>query len=167
MASIMRICVANMRRTFDRRRVQSGPVGSAALLAVILVFGGATGCSGQPDGSEWVISSDPELVRVASELLPALAERSGLELRMPVRVERRSRAELEGYLQFKLDEELSPTEAEHQTWPTPLSGWSLPNWICENSSWSSTWSRWPDSTIPIRPHSSSWTTSRPRSWLPS
>jgi len=36
-------------------------------------------------------------------------------LKEPVRVERRSRAELEGYLRFKLDEELSPTEAEHQT----------------------------------------------------
>jgi hypothetical protein len=58
-----------------------------------------------------VVSEDPELRRVASEILPELAERSGLELRAPVRIARRSRAELVRYLEAQLDEELPPAEA--------------------------------------------------------
>ena len=59
-----------------------------------------------------VRSSDPDLAEMAAEMLPNLAQRSGLELREPVRVERRSRAELERYLRAQLDEELPPSEAE-------------------------------------------------------
>lgn len=59
-----------------------------------------------------VVSSDPELRALAAELLPGLSQRSGLELRRPVRLERRSRDDLEGYLRVKLDEELPPAEAE-------------------------------------------------------
>lgn len=59
-----------------------------------------------------VVSSDPELVEIASELLPKLAERSGMELRRPVRLERRSRGQLERYLRAKLDEEFPPDEAQ-------------------------------------------------------
>ena len=44
--------------------------------------------------------------------MPDLAERSGLALKAPVRIERRSRAELSRYLQAKLDEELPRAEAE-------------------------------------------------------
>jgi len=58
-----------------------------------------------------VVSEDVELRRIASALLPSLAQRSGLELRGPVRVERRSRAELEAYVVGKLDEELPPGRA--------------------------------------------------------
>ena len=53
-----------------------------------------------------VVSSDPELQALATELLPDLARRSGMELRDPVRVEKRTRAELVRYLEHKLDEEL-------------------------------------------------------------
>lgn len=59
-----------------------------------------------------VISSDPELRAAVGELLPGLANRSGLEVRAPVRVERRSRAELERYLAAKLDEELGEEEED-------------------------------------------------------
>ena len=59
-----------------------------------------------------VVSEDPALQRMAAELLPDLADRAGLELREPVRVEWRSRAELEGYLRLKVDEELPAAEAD-------------------------------------------------------
>lgn len=60
-----------------------------------------------------VVASDPDLRRLAAELLPQLSRRSGLELLAPVRLERRSRAELETYLREKLDEELPPERARH------------------------------------------------------
>lgn len=58
-----------------------------------------------------VVTSDPELRELAVSLLPDLAARSGLELRAPVRLERRSRVELEAYVVSKLDEELPPERA--------------------------------------------------------
>jgi len=58
-----------------------------------------------------VVSSDPELIALASQLLPGLAERSGLTLTGPVRLERRSRAHLVQYLESKLDEELPEEQA--------------------------------------------------------
>jgi hypothetical protein len=58
-----------------------------------------------------VISSDPTLVEMASDLLPDLVARSGLELREPIRLERRSREQLIRYLEGKLDQELPPDEA--------------------------------------------------------
>lgn len=83
--------------------------GAAALLGSLV----AAACGAQQDASGGlVVSSDPELAALAAELLPGLAERSGLELREPVRLERRSRAELMRYLEAKLDEELAPGEAE-------------------------------------------------------
>jgi hypothetical protein len=60
-----------------------------------------------------VISSDPELAALAESILPELAERSGLPLRAPVRLERRSREHLVRYLNAKLDEELSVDEARN------------------------------------------------------
>lgn len=57
-----------------------------------------------------VVSSDPELRALAASLLPDLAGRAGLELRRPVRLERRSREQLVRYLTAKLDEDLSPEE---------------------------------------------------------
>jgi len=75
-------------------------------VAVVLMGCGNPQAASAPDDT-LVISSDPELRAAAAELLPDLAARSGLELRAPVRVENRSRAELESYLTVKLDEELS------------------------------------------------------------
>jgi hypothetical protein len=59
-----------------------------------------------------VISSDRELGELAAALLPDLAERSGLTLMEPVRLERRSREHLVRYLESKLDEEFPSDEAE-------------------------------------------------------
>ena len=58
----------------------------------------ALACCGGPEATDttMVISSDPELRALVASLLPDLAARSGLELREPIRVERRSREELEG-----------------------------------------------------------------------
>ena len=68
-------------------------------------------CGPPPPDTTLVISSDPALrIRVA-ELLPVLAERAGMELVRPIRAERRSREELEGYLRYKLDQEMPPEEA--------------------------------------------------------
>ncbi len=81
-----------------------------ACSVALLVFGACGGTAQQPE-SELVVSSDATLRKLASELLPDLAARSGLELREPVRVEMRSREELVRYLESKLDEELPEEEA--------------------------------------------------------
>jgi len=83
------------------------PTCGALLLAAVL----ATAAQAQQGSEPMVLSSDPELAAMAEALLPDLAERSGLKLNAPVRIERRSRAELTRYLQAKLDEELPPEEA--------------------------------------------------------
>jgi hypothetical protein len=59
----------------------------------------------------WVQSSDAELRLQAARMLPELARRSGMALVEPVRIERRSRAELERYLSAKLTEELPEARA--------------------------------------------------------
>ncbi len=64
-----------------------------------------------PPDSGFVRSGDPELRALTAELLPDLAARSGLELREPIRVERRSREHLEAYLRAKLDDEVPAEEA--------------------------------------------------------
>jgi hypothetical protein len=69
-----------------------------------------------------VISSDPELRTRVAELLPVLAERAQMELTHPIRAERRSREALEGYLRFKLDQELPPEEARVRTLSYTLLG---------------------------------------------
>jgi len=56
--------------------------------------------------SGMVISGDEELRTLAEALVPLLAERAGLPLLAPVRVERRSRGELLGYVQDRLDQDL-------------------------------------------------------------
>ncbi len=66
---------------------------------------------GTPTDTALVVSSDPELRQLASTLLPTLADRAGLALLEPVRVERRSREQLERYLVAKLDDDLSTEEA--------------------------------------------------------
>lgn len=62
-----------------------------------------------------VISGDAELRERVAELLPSLAERAGLPLVRPVRVEWRSRSELETYLLAQLDTELPIDEADYIT----------------------------------------------------
>jgi len=85
-----------------------GRTASAALLLVGILTVSAEAQA--PD--RMVVSSDPELAEIAEALLPDLAERSGLTLHEPVRLERRSRAELVEYLQAKLDEELPEDRAQ-------------------------------------------------------
>jgi CheY-like chemotaxis protein len=58
-----------------------------------------------------VVSSDPELRALAQQLLPDLARRAGMQLNRPVRLERRSRAQLVRYLTAKLDQDLPREEA--------------------------------------------------------
>ena len=77
-----------------------------------LVVLAACGAGAQQASNNLVISSDPELVELASALLPDLAEHSGLELRGPVRLETRSRQQLIDYLEIKLEEELPADEAK-------------------------------------------------------
>jgi len=71
----------------------------------------ACGPAQTDQASSLVTSSDPDLAEAAARLLPDLADRSGLELLEPVRLERRTRAELQRYLEFKLDEEFPVDEA--------------------------------------------------------
>jgi hypothetical protein len=79
---------------------------------LLLALAGCAG--GGDDPGPWVNSQDPDLLRRAAPLVAQLAERAGLPLREPVRVERRSREELLGYLRQRLDRDL-PEEAARRT----------------------------------------------------
>jgi hypothetical protein len=81
-----------------------------SILALLTVTALTLGCAPQARDT-LVVSDDPVLRQLASEMLPALARRSGMELKAPVRLARRSRAELVRYLTAKLDEEMPPAEA--------------------------------------------------------
>lgn len=81
-------------------------------VSLALVFLLSSLACGGSKGSALVTSSDPRLADIVVRILPDLASRSGMELRDPVRVERRSRAELERYLEFKIEEEFSGGRAE-------------------------------------------------------
>jgi hypothetical protein len=85
----------------------------AGSLALFLIACGGADAEPAPDAlaDTLVVSSDPELKAVAAEILPDLTVRSGLELREPVRIERRSREALHTFLRAKLDEELPPERA--------------------------------------------------------
>ena len=85
----------------------------ARTVLLALTLAAAAPAAAQGTAGALVLSSDPELERAAAALLPDLAERSGLELREPVRLELRSREELVRYLEAKLDEELPEEEAGH------------------------------------------------------
>ncbi len=80
----------------------------ATLLSLLLV---GAACGWERDNL-MVTSSDPVLAEAAGKILTDLADRSGLVLRGPVRLERRTRSELEEYLEFKLDQELAEERAE-------------------------------------------------------
>lgn len=83
---------------------------ATAALALALAVSGA-----QVPDTTLVLSSDTVLGARVAELMPALARMAHMELVRPIRVERRSRAELEGYLRFKLDQEIPPEEADELT----------------------------------------------------
>lgn len=80
-------------------------------ISVITLALAVSGCGGQTSQSSLVVSSDPELAVIGAELLPRLAERAGMDLSHPVRIEARSRAQLVSYLRLKLDEDLPEDEA--------------------------------------------------------
>jgi hypothetical protein len=85
---------------------------TVARSAFAMAMLGLAACgSDAQQSSSLVRSSDRELGALASALLPDLARRSGLELKEPVRLEMRSRAELQRYLEHKLDEEVPADEA--------------------------------------------------------
>ena len=92
------------------RAIRMRTIRSLGLAGVgLALFAG--GCGAQA-GADLVVSSDPVLRELAAALLPDLAERSGMELRGPVRLETRSREELVRYLKAKLDEKLPQDEAD-------------------------------------------------------
>jgi Zn-dependent peptidase ImmA (M78 family) len=94
-----------------------GPGGDVLTLALAMVLGLAA-CGG-PEGAQngvipdttLVVSPDPELARLAAELLPKLADKAELELKAPVRLDWRTKEQLEAYLRRKVDEELPEVEA--------------------------------------------------------
>lgn len=88
---------------------------AAALVLVLAACGPQEPATVQAPDTTLVISSDPTLGARVAELLPVLARKAGMDLLRPVRVERRSRHELEGYLQLKLDQELPPERARHMS----------------------------------------------------
>ena len=73
---------------------------AARLLAVVgmVAVGTPLALPAQTPQTGLVISSDAQLRAVAEALLPDLARRAGLELKAPVRLEMRSRAQLVRYL---------------------------------------------------------------------
>lgn len=80
---------------------------SAAPFALVLF---ATACEAQSSGL--VDSSDPALAAVAEEVLADIADRAGMTLTEPVRLEVRTRAQLETYVLDKLERDLSRDEAD-------------------------------------------------------
>ncbi len=80
-------------------------------ISVMMLALAVSGCGGQTSQSSMVVSSNPELAVIGEELLPRLAERSGMDLSHPVRIEARSREQLVRYLRLKLDEDLPEDEA--------------------------------------------------------
>lgn len=84
----------------------------AARFLLALAIWALPACAGDAQQTPSLVrSSDPDLRELAAALLPDLARRSGLELKAPVRLEKRTRAELERYLRHKLDERLPESVA--------------------------------------------------------
>ena len=87
-------------------------LGAAAVLLTACGEAEAPPASGASQDT-LVVSADPALREMAAAMLPGLAARSGLALRAPVRLELRTREELERFLTVKLDEELPPDRARY------------------------------------------------------
>ncbi len=100
---------------------------SAALAVLAALVAGVAACGSQSEDAarasdgdssataaprDEVSARDTSLRRLASELIPELERRSGLEARYPPRLARRSRAELEAFLEEELAEQLPPEKAE-------------------------------------------------------
>lgn len=98
-----------LRRTHRLPRL--GPCLAATLTFLAVPNGGS--CQGAR--SNPVVSSDPELAALAGRLLPRVEEWSGLAALGPVRVEMRSRDQLESYLVATLDEEVPEERARSVT----------------------------------------------------
>ena len=96
----------------DTPRGFSGSLARGAVATSVLPFLFLSLACGGSEENALVTSSDPELASIAARILPDLVSGSGMELRSPVRVERRSRADLERYLEFKIDEEFPERRAE-------------------------------------------------------
>lgn len=73
--------------------------------------GGESGASAATRTGPGAASADSALRAMAGELLPDVVESSGLELHDTVRLARRTRAELEEYLQGELHDQLPPERA--------------------------------------------------------
>jgi hypothetical protein len=104
-------------KVIDSASLEVSGMKSLAALVLLLVLSACARADAEPPlesegDTTLVISTDRDLRLLAAELLPGLSSRSGLELREPVRVERRTRGELEAYLRVKLDEELPADEAD-------------------------------------------------------
>jgi len=84
---------------------------AVAVMTGLMALSSACGGQAQEAGRTMVVSDDRELADLAAAMLPDLARRAGMELKAPVRIVRRSRAELERYLRHKLDEEIPADEA--------------------------------------------------------
>ncbi len=89
-----------------------GPLVLSILFMCLACMGSEDTALADSDDAALVTSSDPGLAEIAIRILPDLASRSGMALRYPVRVERRSRGELERYLESKIDEEFPEGRAE-------------------------------------------------------
>ena len=106
----------------------SRPATAALVLGAALLLGGCVGEQGAADARDGSSASAPAtggqqasgeagtadtaLQRLAAELIPELERRSGLEAREPPRLARRSRAELEAFLDEELAEQMPPEKVE-------------------------------------------------------
>jgi len=105
----------------------SRPAAGSLLLCAVLLLGGCIGEEGAADAGDAVSgsaptagrqasagegSADTALQRLAAELVPELERRSGLEARETPRLARRSRAELEAFLDEELAEQMPPEKVE-------------------------------------------------------
>jgi hypothetical protein len=85
--------------------------GRLSLLVGLLLTAGCGEAAPEAPAGLPVVSGDPELLALVTPLLPLLAERSGLPLLEPVRVERRTRQELLHHVDQRLDQDLPPEVA--------------------------------------------------------
>jgi hypothetical protein len=85
-----------------------------SLIGAVLALGVLAAPGRAQSTTDMVVSSDAQLGALAAGLLPDLAQRAGMELKEPVRLELRSRDELVRYLESKLDEELPGPEARQR-----------------------------------------------------
>lgn len=86
------------------RKRRSTLLGSIALAALALAS--AAGCQGQEGGGR------AEVQQLIDELLPRIEEVSGLHASKPIRFQRPSRAEIRGFVERQLDDEMPPEDLD-------------------------------------------------------